>query len=189
MSSRGDYRNEEMRMKVMNESQLHHRYSHQEVPNMNYDSRIRGQHYMGSEYMQRGYPNSSYRSQYDYDMAKRYEMSQYSTKNGNQMYPDPQMMKQMSMQNEGVREAKYSQMMSQERMMASQEYQRERIYPQGYKSPSNIFVHKRFMNNFFVENQKYYGLEKAGREEKRLNSMRREHFFNKLKLYYSSLME
>ena len=108
-----------MRMKVMNESQMHHRYSHQEGPSRNYDSRMRSQQYMGSEYMQRGYLSSSYRSQYDYDMAKRYEMSQYSSKNGSQMYPDQQMAKHMAMQSESLREAKYSQMMGQERMVSA----------------------------------------------------------------------
>jgi hypothetical protein len=190
MNSRGDYRNEEMRMKVMNEGHLHHRYSHQEVPNRSYD-RMRYQQNMGGEYMQRGHPSSSYRSQYDYDMAKRFEMSQYPTKNGVQMYPDQQMAKHMAMQNESMRDPKYNQMMNQERMMINPEYQRERIYPQEYNNtPSSIYMNKRFMNNFLFENsQKYYGVEKSGREERRLNSMRIEHFFNKLKLYYTSLKE
>jgi len=192
LGSRPGSRGEEIRMKVMNEGQMpHQRYPQQEMGSRGFDGNmIRNQSY-NSEFMPRGQSHPSYRSQYEYEMQKRYEMNQYPHKNGSQgMYPNHhQMNKHMYHQPEGVGSSmgsKYTGYMGQDRVMG--EYPQRQSQPQYINESSSPKTVISYLKGVLMENpSKYHGLKGIGKEEKRLGLMKKSYIFEKLKLYYESL--
>jgi hypothetical protein len=65
------------------------------------------------------------------------------------MYPEQQIINHITMQNESMGKPKCNKMMNQERMIINLEYQRERMYYQGYtNTPSSIYMNKRLLGKF-----------------------------------------
>ena len=169
MPSRGESNRDEIRMKIMRETNTPTpRQQSQDMFSRSYDGgRMRDNQYMKSEYMSRQPSHPGYPSHYDYPVQKQYDMAPYNMGVNPNRAPTERipMGQEIQSSSGGIAPqmgSKYDyQFSNRERMMNEQmmnmsEY-KQRMYQSQYQNePSSIYLNKRYMSSIlFDRNPKY----------------------------------